>query len=382
MFQIRNREIRAFPLCAGEQKVYRMWRRSLALFASCLAALFAITFPSAASVTSHTSTGRATVKPDFAFYKGQTINFFISNTVGSADSLSNLAILGAAAKYLGATLKVTYLGGLQAPDIDEIARMQPTGLNIGTLSFGSIMQAIYAGTGETTVPIKKLEFVSSTHYQPLLLVACTNSPIHTMAQLSSGKIPLTAVDNLGGSNIMIHAAAASWGQPHRYLYGYANAAAAVTGCQRGDGNMAVLSTSNAFGASGTTLLPGLTALALTGPIPKAAPPAYLNGEVPTLEAYAKKDPPKSQIGKFTINLVNETYGLEAPQYTLFMPPGTPEKYVLALVDAVKASHNAATVHNALNSLGIPQGVFTPQQILSVFNTLIKRTASVRTLLNT
>src|ERR1700759_118025 len=101
---------------------------------------------SSTATSGSTAGGAAAAKPDFAFYKGKTINFILPQEPGGVFSFSMVPATQLAAKMLGATINIQYVSaGSGLVGDQQIYAAANDGLTIGDESVGTMINNILQG---------------------------------------------------------------------------------------------------------------------------------------------------------------------------------------------------------------------------------------------
>ena len=315
----------------------------------------------------------------YSYFKGQTINFVCPNTAGTGICNAANAVVPSLASILGATINIQYVGGASTVGLDIVGSSAPNGLTLGILATATTMQAEFLNQGSPNFALRAASYLGGTLGGPSLFVACTGATFSTWQQVVQGNIPLTVLDTTGGSNELIHFLMSAYPVPHKSLTGY-TPASSLAGCIRGDGNFGGNSLAQWVNAAGTAMTPGITPLLLSGTVPKAAPEAFLNKQVPTLQQFEAKHPPKTPFAKQAAQLAIDAFSQSAPQWVFFGPPGISKAHLAALQEATKAAFKLAVVKQGLLRDGVPPGYTSPTAALNYFKTQVKKQAlSVRAL---
>jgi hypothetical protein len=360
----------------------RSTRYSALLIACSIVGLF-LPFSSVASASvknSSNSSSAGATKPDLAFFKGKTITYIIPNTPGTPDSQQAIAMQPGLEAYLDATINLEYLpGGSNYIGQNVLGSSAPDGLTIGDASANTDLNGYYSGLGQLNFPLQKASFIGATYSTPLLVVACTGSPITSFAQVASATTQISDLELPSGPATELgHFLLGAYNIPNRIISGYASPTAVVAGCERGDGEISQFTASLYANASETALAPGITPLLLTAEEPASSPLAFLNKLAPTITQFAKKHPGKTPFQKEGLKLAVSQFALNGPTYMTYAPTGVPKARVLALSDAMKAVMKEAAVKQALNVIGLPNGYVSPAAVLTYLKTgidhetLIKR----------
>jgi tripartite-type tricarboxylate transporter receptor subunit TctC len=304
------------------------------------------------------------VAPDLAFFKGKTITYIVPNTPGSPPGLIMTAMKPGLEKYLGATINIEYNTNVATVGEDIVGSAKPDGLTLGNMGLQVVLNEEYTGKGVPSFSLDSVSMVGATYAAPAAVFGCEETAFSSYSQLLQSKAAVKVVEITTGSNDEFnHLLMAAYPVPHQYLSGYTTADVLV-GCQRGDGNLSTSSLARALDAAGTAVVPGLTPLLLTGPVPAGSPNAFLNGQVPTLAQYAKENPPANALGKQAVAFAIQAFESSAPNYTTFGPPGIPAARLLALTDAFTAVSKTAAVEKAALQAAIPPGFASPATVKS------------------
>jgi hypothetical protein len=350
--------------------------------ALCLALVAAVlVMLSTGSLSSGAATKAKPVKPDFAYFKGKTITYMVPFAAVGISALEPQVVMPEIAKYLHATINIEYSNGAGSIFQNDVAAAKPNDLTIGSMTVASDLNSIFSGTSTLTFSPTAVTNFGSFGTPPYLDVACDTSSITSFAQVTGGTTPILDVNsNLSALNLIQHVILNVYGVPHTWLNGYTGATAAV-GCERGDGNLSLNSTSDWFDAAGTALTPGITPLLLTGPVPKGSPEDFLNTEVPTLAAFVKAHPPASATDVKAINAAIAFSEDTAPQISIFGPKGIPAKEALAMSDAFKTVMAYPSVKKALLVDGLVPGYISVAAVQKFIASQVKLESFYSSFLN-
>src|SRR5262249_53408102 len=113
---------------------HRRWPLALLILAT-----VGLSQPAVAGAATNTSNAKKAVKPDFAFYRGQTIRMETPQAPGTALMNVYVAMIPYLENYLHATINIVSLNpNTTLADEDIEAAQAPTGLNVALASYASI----------------------------------------------------------------------------------------------------------------------------------------------------------------------------------------------------------------------------------------------------
>lgn len=228
-----------------------------------------------------------------AFYVGKNITFIAPSTPGAGFELTARYIAPFLDSYLHASVNVVDMGNGQGyPGSDLMAASTPDGLTIGEINELSDVSALESGQLGLNFNPAREEFISSTPAVPEVLVAAPSSPYTSFTALkdSSSAVPITVLPS-SATNTEIRTFFGLLKVNAQYVTGYANAAALVTGFQRGDAPTTYFS----LGNLGPLMAAGKArALAITVRPTVGTNYRQFAAGVPTFTQLLNKYPPKSK----------------------------------------------------------------------------------------
>lgn len=314
------------------------------------------------------------------YFHGKTITYIVAGAPGGASAIQIVAMQPVLEKYLGATVKIEYVQGSNTIGQDEVAQAKPDGLTVGTFYSASDLSATFLKTTKVNFSLKDVTFIGSTHQVPGLEVACKGSPYKSAQQLLASKASVSIL-NVPNSSISLfqHLLMTAYPVSHTYINGYVSATQ-IVGCQRGDGQTANNAVGSLTDAAGTAMLPGVTPLFTSGPIPSGSPNAFLSNTVPTLAEFAEQHPPTTSLGKEALNALIAFFAANTPQYVTFGPAGIPQAQAQMLTKAFQQAMTTAAVEKAFLAAGIPAGFVAPATVSNYIDSQLAKEPFYETVL--
>jgi tripartite-type tricarboxylate transporter receptor subunit TctC len=345
------------------------FRATMAVAVSGLVALFASACSSSASSGtsgSGTSSTSASGQPDYAFFKGQTIHFTVTNAPGTSSAAEINSIEPYLSKYLDAKIDITYDTSPINVGNDVVAGQPATGLFLGVTDLtAAVIDPIY-GQPET-FKSNELSYIGGTADGIHAIVACAKAPFQTAEQLISGqnqvKAPLVYPGESYLASMMFLRA---YNVPTTILPGYTGQTA-FPACETGQGNFLTSLILQVTDSAGTATVPGIKPLLLSGKLGPDNPQNYLNSQVETIADFAKAHPPTTAQGKQAIDLAVSILSSSYPNEVLFGPKGIPADRLLALTDAMQKAEQQTGAITVLSHNAIPPGFFGPSAIVAKVN---------------
>jgi hypothetical protein len=368
-----SRVRREHPLAPRRKKVVRRQARwGLLMLGTAALAFTALPALSSGSVrpavaTSHTKT----VKPDFAYYNGKTINLIWASAIGSAPEWAD--ILPLVDSYLHATINMTYnASGSGIPALDQAFSAAPDGLTIGGTGLGSMTTHLIYTADPFSFAIKKLVYVAASKGADAVLVACPGSGITSLKQLmTSTTLYSGLVTPNVGVDLEMTLLQQIYGHIGQILTGFTGSTL-PQGCLAGDGDIAFLGDQQVLNAAGTGLVPGYVPLLQTGEQAAGGTLAFLNKEIPDYLQFIKEYPPKTKAGKRAMEAIASYENTSNPYVFLAAPPNTPQKYVLALQKAFASAMSQPEAKQLYLANNVLPGFFPGKDILPYVDQLLNK----------
>lgn len=310
---------------------------------------------SSTATSGSTAGGSSAVKPDFAFYKGKTINFILPQEPGGVFSFSMVPGTQLAAKMLGATINIQYVSaGSGLVGDQQIYAAANDGLTIGDESVGTMINNILQGRDNGfPVDVQKLSYVAGVPQNPIALVTCKGSPYASMSlqDILASKKPFKVITGTGTGYTFEKALFNMYGAPAQTLSGYASTADATTGCLRGDAPFAIQS---AGSLTTDALKKGLVHPVVIGlPVSQDSDlyPYFKN--TPDLNTFFQQHPATTAGADKAMPALVAQLGTTAITQWVAGPPGIPQGRLLALQAAFKkALSDPSVIKNEVsNSVG-------------------------------
>jgi tripartite-type tricarboxylate transporter receptor subunit TctC len=320
--------------------------------------------------TSHSTT----VKPDYSYYYGKTINLIWSNSVGSIPQYAD--IISQVGQYLHATINMTYVPtGGSVVGLDQAMSAAPDGLTIGGSGVATILgQLIFNQTDPYSFAIKDLNFIIATKGSPNILVACPNSGanVTSMKQFMESTTPLNALTVPGSAvDLQLTLLKAVYGHIGSILTGFSGGGAVAAGCLAGDGQIAMITDASATNSAGNALTPGFVPLMESGKQPVGASLAFLNSQIPDYQSLIKEFPLKTRAQKKAIAAIIQLQNPTNPFFFLAAPRFTPAKYILALRNAFQTVMRETTTKELYTYNNTIPGDYSGTYLQHDIQTLIK-----------
>ena len=315
-----------------------------------------------ASVAGATRAGSAvrgqsanTVKPDFAYYRGKTINLYTFASVGQAVDLEERIL----APYIGAYLHCQIIvhnvsGGGALPGQNIPATAPPDGLTIGQANLVGDIGDFINNTPGLEFSLRSIPFLYALGGINTVFITTPASGLTTFQQLVNSTAPiavLAAVGSSGGTEEQLLYGA--YHIPNKFIYGYAGASQVLQGFARGDGE----ATSQAY-SSVQALVVNHQAI----PVLQSLPPTKgetgysIMRKVPDLAQFAAAHPPKTKDEKAELGVDEALLSFGNP---FFVPTGTPAKFQAALNDAIQFAVSRGGVKAQLLQNGLPETLVSP-----------------------
>jgi hypothetical protein len=342
----------------------RVPKRTIAVAA--VAATLALVATACGTSNKAAGSDTATGKPDYAFFKGQTIHVTVTNAPGTSSAAEILAVQPYLEKYLDATIDISYDTSPINVGNDVVAGENNSGLYLGVTDLtAAVIDPIY-GEPETFKP-NQLSYIGGTADGIHAIIACDKAPFKSATSLISGKNEVKApLVFPGESYLSAMMFLRAYGVPTSVLPGYTGATA-FPACETGQGNFLVALILEVADSAGTATIPGITPLLLSGKLGPDNPQKYLNSQVETIAQFAKAHPPKTAQDKKALNLAVSILSSSYPNEVLFGPKGIPADRLLALTDAMQKADKQAGAINVLSHNAVPPGFFGPAAIVAKVN---------------
>lgn len=265
-------------------------------------------------------------------------------------------------QYLHAKINISYTTGLSQVAQDMVMGKPADGLNLGVFNTNTDLIDTYFKV-PLGFDLNSVSLIGATKNVPSVAAACGPNPPWTKAEdLITGNVAAKALGVYPGSSYLGQILLLSaYKVPFKMLTGYTGATVNAA-CARGDGNFTIGSLPQVVNSAGTSMIPGVTPLLLSGEIPAGAPQTFLNSTVPTLAQFSKTNPPKTEQGEQALNLALRFFNTNVPTNTTFGPAGIPANRLLALTDAWAKAAAQPAVKQAYLQIGVSAGFFYPADI--------------------
>lgn len=321
------------------------------------------------------------IKPDFNFYRGQTITFLANNTPGISAGLFAQTTQNDIANYLHATVNVVYNGtGSGYVSEDQTAASPNDGLTIGTDTILADFYGVATGAPPTNFDLTKQEFIAG-YGGWNIIVSCPGSPFSTWQQLINNKsIQYNALSAANFGHAIISTLGAAYNLPLKPIDAYSTASAVVAGCLRGDGAIASGSLSSYVSLiEAGTVRP----LMIFDPFgPSIGGYAEFNADHTVAFApWLKKHEPATKSGRAAMEELLAAVGPAGLTGGVFAPAGTPPARVLALTDAFRSTLAQANVISVLSAGGGNPRYYSATTCAATVISLYKHVSQIQKFLN-
>lgn len=315
-----------------------------------------------------TASKSKTVAPDFAYYVGKSVTFITGGAAGAANDEAALIVAPLMASYLHCTISIIDMpAGATVPAQEAIAASVPNGLTFGQGGPVGDIESQDVGQNDINFPLRTQAWIGSFSPPQYVIAVTPNSGFKNLAAVfksTTGGINFLTLTGGGSLNeqvldgvFKLHA---------RFITGYINGSAELTGFLRGDGNASVINAP----ATAPYIADGqLRGLALTQPYVKGEADYAIMSKLPVLSTYLAAHPPKSKAGKNAIKLLN-IYNAASNQ-DIFAPAGTPAPYIAALSAAFRSAVHQPGAQKALIFQGVPNGYNSGPATLKLIDEMIK-----------
>jgi hypothetical protein len=229
------------------------------------------------------------VKRGLAFYQGQKVTFIAGSPGGGTDGTAR-GLAPLLSTYLHASVSVEDFASAQSiSSSDALAAAAPTGLTIGYVNAPAIASTIFTHTPGYNFNPGRLSYIAGQLASVAVLVATPSSAYTSFGSLKQSPTPVKILATATGQSVSgLEILLGILGVPYHYVTGYSNESALVTGFQRGDAALAILTYANAYAliAAGQarpiaiTLLPPKGAVGRAGVINTPTYPEILNQYLP------------------------------------------------------------------------------------------------------
>ena len=317
------------------------------------------------------------VVADKTYYKGKTITFYVYGSPGTSVDLSARILAPYMAAYLHCQVNVQNVpGGGTLTGQNLAAAQPPNGLTIGEAGLGGDIGDFAYNTPGLAFNLRAIPYLASSRVIPTVMVTKPTSGITNFKQVVDSKSPISYLAEAGGTNVVqAQLLFGAYKIPPKFIYGYTSGSAIVAGFVRGDGQVSL---------QGITTYSPLIAGGQAVPILQFSPP--LKGEqgynilknVPTLEQFAAKYPPKGTQAKLELQYLEDLL-LVGTGY--FAPVGTPAKYQAALNDAIEFASTRKGAEAQFVFNGLSPGYVTPTAVRSDVFALVKDQTQLATWLH-
>jgi len=319
---------------------------------------------------SHRAIAAKTAKPDLSYFAGKTITFVAPGSVGGANYDAVAVLVPGMEAYLHATITLNSQPlGNTIPGQDLAFSSPPNGLTIGLLGPPGDLEDDLKGVTSINFPLKKAmaTLLGAIPGTDDIMFAKTGSGITSLAALQKLTTPVSICDQTTGiTDVFERVVVGALGLHVSILTGFSSAGAIYSGFISGDCALAV--------EPGSVVQTAITS-GIAVPIMNSAPPvqgsplySYLKN-VPTMAEYAKQHPFKN---KSVATAYAEGLAFNAgPDQVYFAPQGTPEKYLLALQDAVKYALRLTSTKTQMVADGLTPGYISAAQEYAAISSDIK-----------
>jgi hypothetical protein len=251
---------------------------------------------------------------------------------------------------------------------DNIAEADPNnGLYIGYLGIQGVLADDLTNTTGADFALKHVEddILAGSPQGNYVLVAKQGSGITSLADLANSPTPINIIGQStpGLVDLMENVLIKMYHYKLNILSGYSTATQQLQGWVRGDAPLMIAAPSNIANYVTAGIA---TPLIFENATQKGGLLYNVQHarDVPTFDKYFKEHPVKGKALKAAV--AEATLWFDDPIYSFFVPPGTPEKYQLALTDAMMyAASLPATKANQLADGVPPTGLYTPAQMVPI-----------------
>jgi tripartite-type tricarboxylate transporter receptor subunit TctC len=322
----------------------------------------------------------AQVTPDYAFYRGKTLDIVVANAAGTTIANTIAILRTPLEKALSASVRINYNTAPTVAAMNAGATQAADGLHLGALAVGTALANVVNNTG-IAFDLTKLSWVGAGAGDMNAVWACgQKAQWSTFEEFLNSKDPVTATGVFGGSSYLINIALLKGlGREYKMLTGYTSSTIAVS-CTRGDANWKVSALGNYTNSAGTAIVPGAHPLLMSGKAPAGSPLKFLDS-IPTLDEWVKTYQAKTPDQKKMLDLAVGLFATDAPNGALYAPPGAPPERMAALREAFATVVKDPTVQETWLKIGVPAGqYFTAEQIQEFLKTTISDLPRIRELL--
>jgi tripartite-type tricarboxylate transporter receptor subunit TctC len=176
--------------------------------------------------------------PDYAFYKGKVIEFYVPYAIGGGFDAYGRGLKPMLEKHIpGATVVVRNIpGGGGLTGTNQLFRAKPDGLTIGIINGPGMVFNQILGTREALFDLTKMSWVGRINADTHVLVATSKSPFKTVQDLKAAKRNIVLAQTGKGSDdfFLSYMAFKALGIPLRNVVGFQGAPEAIMGVMRGE----------------------------------------------------------------------------------------------------------------------------------------------------
>lgn len=311
------------------------------------------------------------------YYKGKTVIMICPGPAGSNVDVTERIYAPLMSTYLHANVEVVdYPNGGAATGQDALAGSVPNGLTFGNLNTGTDIGDALTNTPGLTFNAIHLSFIGAYPSSQFVWVSAPSSAYTSFQAVKDSTKPVPMEDVTSGSgNLYEVVVNGVFGIDADVITAYSNPNTMVEGFVRGDAPIA----EHTVAVWQPMILAGTARpILLSGPGRYATPINNALKSVPTLEDFAKKNPPKTEAQRKAFAALLDLIAI--PQ-VYAVPAGTPKDDQLALAAAFKAVSINKHVQAVELQEGLPPGYVTPAKAKSLWVSVSKRLNALAPYLN-
>jgi tripartite-type tricarboxylate transporter receptor subunit TctC len=337
------------------------------VFAAACAAITVMSVAGCASSLTPTGAGGAAPgsQPDFSYFKGKTITYDVVQPPGGTFYVAAQILAPIVAKYLHATVNVVSVpAGNGVAGQDQVATSAPDGLTVGTLNLGVDLENQLTNTPSINFDLKKITVVAGLPINPDVFITAPNSPYKTWNDVIDSKTSIKSLDYAGPVDEVQQVLFGAYQTPVQLIQGYTSSADEVAGFLRGDGPVALQSST----AVSSAIAAGKARpLLVTGPVFPGSQGYGQLKNLQTLASFYASDKPKTASGNAAIKELIALFGAESPNQTIFAAPGTPASLTNALTAAFKYALGQPTTRSKELQQALTPGYYSPAVVTSLIS---------------
>lgn len=325
------------------------------LCAALVLSLFGGTTVAVSASSAESTSAASTPKPNYAYYVGKTITWINPGKAGGGSDVFARVLAPLVASYLHCNVNVEDFSSVTQGQ-NTAGAAAPDGLTIGTLQINVDVDNDVIGLGGLAFSIQKEQIIAATPTNDGIIAVSPSYGVHTFKELLHSKTVVAFTDETpGGTDLEARLLLGAYRVNARLVTGYTSNADVTTGFLRGDAPGII----NGYSTLEGPILAGQARVIMqTNPLVKGAGGYSVMKKYPSVEEFAKANPPATALGKEAIKELIKI--VSGPNMTVTAPTGTPNDLVLALTHAIHSALAQPAARTELLQVGVNPLYISPE----------------------